>query len=153
MIDNLTNNPRKREPLRNQWWVPDFKEMLEKMDWEFLAPVRKLNAAQKAMFRKIIKENYGLLLGQPTSCKEILLGVPLLCKDHHLICKDQHLSREPSIALIREPIFTGSSGQCYVGSFVLWLEGPWTPSLLKKFLSTLEKNVAYENPFYQEAKE
>ena len=146
MIDNLTNNPRKREPLHNQWWVPDSKEMLEKMDWEFLAPVRKLNAAQKAMFKKIVKENYGLLLEQPTSCKEILLGVPL-------ICKDLHVSREPSIALIREPIFTGSNGQCYLGPFVLWLEGTRTPSLLKKFLSTLEKNVAYENPFYQEAKE
>lgn len=59
MIDNLTNNPRKREPLHTQWWVP----------------------------------------------------------------------------------------------FVRWLDGPMTPVLLKKFLSTLEKNVAYENPFYQENKE
>ena len=143
MIDNLTNNPRKREPLRNQWWVPDSKEMLEKMDLEFLAPVRKLNASQKAMFRKIIKENYGLLLEQPTSCKEILLGVPLLCKDHPL-------SREPSIALITEPIFVGSCGQCSSVFFVRWLDGSATPVLLKKFLSTLEKNVAYENPFYQE---
>ena len=58
MIDNLTNNPRKREPLRNQWWVPDSKEIMEKMDLEFLAPVRKLNASQKAMFRKLVKENY-----------------------------------------------------------------------------------------------
>lgn len=146
MIDNLTNNPRRREPLRNQWWVPDFKEMLEKMDWEFLAPVRKLNASQKTMFRKIVKENYGLLLGQPTSCKEILLGVPLLCKD-------LHLSREPSIALITEPIFTGSCGQCWLVPFVRWLDGSATPVLLKKFLSTLEKNVAYENPFYQETQE
>lgn len=143
MIDNLTNNPRKREPLHLQWWVPDYKEMLEKMDLEFLAPVRKLNASQKAMFRKIIKENYGLLLGQPTSCKETLLGVPLLCKDHPL-------SREPSIALLTEPIFTGSCGQCYWVPFVRWLDGSATPVLLKKFLSTLEKNVAYENPFYQE---
>lgn len=145
MIDNLTNNPRKREPLHLQWWVPDSKEMLEKKDWEFLAPVRKLNAAQKAMFRKMVKENYGLLLGQPTSCKEILLGVPLLCKD-------QHLSREPSIALITEPIFTGSCGQCWLVPFVRWLDGSATPVLLKKFLSLLEKNVAYENPFYQETK-
>lgn len=144
MIDNLTNNPRKREPLHLQWWVPDSKEMLEKMDWEFLVPVRKLNAAQKAMFRKIIKENYGLLLEQPISCKEILLGVPLLCKD-------QHLSREPSIALITEPIFTGSCGQCWLVPFVRWLDGSATPVLLKKFLSLLERNVAYENPFYQEA--
>lgn len=143
MIDNLTNNPRKREPLRNQWWVPDSKEML---DWEFLAPVRKLNAAQKAMFKKIVKENYGLLLEQPTSCTITLLGVPLLCKDHPL-------SREPSIALITEPIFTGSCGQCSSVFFVRWLDGSATPVLLKKFLSTLEKNVAYENPFYQENKE
>lgn len=142
MIDNLTNNPRKREPLHLQWWVPDPKEML---DWEFLAPVRKLNAAQKAMFKKIVKENYGLLLEQPISCKETLLGTPLLCKD-------QHLSREPSIALITEPIFTGSCGQCYSVPFVRWLDGSATPILLKKFLSTLEKNVAYENPFYQETK-
>ena len=142
MIDNLTNNPRRREPLRNQWWVPDPKKML---DWEFLAPVRKLNAAQKAMFRKIIKENYGLLLEQSISCKESLLGTPLLCKD-------LPLSREPSIALIREPIFTGSCGQCYSVPFVRWLDGSATPVLLKKFLSTLEKNVAYENPFYQETK-
>ena len=146
MIDTLTNNPRKREPLRTQWWVPDFKEMLEKGDTEFLAPVRKLNAAQKAMFRKIVKENYGLLQEQPTSCREILLGVPLLCKD-------QPLSREPSIALITEPIFTGSCGQCDSEPFVQWLEGSATPVLLKKFLSTLEKNVAYENPFYQETQE
>lgn len=151
MIDNLTNNPRRREPLRNQWWVPDYKEMLEKMDWEFLAPVRKLNAPQKAMFRKIIKENYGLLLGQPTSCKETLLGVPLLCKDQHLNCLGP--SREPSIALITEPIFTGSCGQCWLVPFVRWLDGSATPVLLKKFLSLLEKNVAYENPFYQEAQE
>lgn len=143
MIDNLTNNPRRREPLRNQWWVPDSKEML---DWEFLAPVRKLNAAQKAMFRKIVKENYGLLLEQPTSCTITLLGVPLLCKD-------LPLSREPSIALITEPIFTGSCGQCSSVFFVRWLDGSKTPILLKKFLSTLEKNVAYENPFYQEAQE
>lgn len=143
MIDNLTNNPRKREPLRNQWWVPDSKEML---DWEFLAPVRKLNAAQKAMFKKIVKENYGFLLEQPTFCRETLLGVPLLCKDHPL-------SREPSIALIKEPIFTGFSGQCWSVPFVRWLDGPMTPVLLEKFLSTLEKNVAYENPFYQENKE
>lgn len=143
MIDNLTNNPRKREPLRNQWWVPDSKEML---DWEFLAPVRKLNAAQKAMFKKIVKENYGLLLEQPTSCTITLLGPPLLCKDHPL-------SREPSIALITEPIFTGSCGQCSSVFFVRWLDGSATPVLLKKFLSTLEKNVAYENPFYQENKE
>lgn len=142
MIDNLTNNPRRREPLRNQWWVPDSKEML---DWEFLAPVRKLNAAQKAMFRKIVKENYGLLLEQPTSCTITLLGVPLLCKD-------LPLSREPSIALITEPIFTGSCGQCSSVFFVRWLDGSATPVLLKKFLSTLEKNVAYENPFYQETK-
>lgn len=143
MIDNLTNNPRRREPLRNQWWVPDSKEML---DWEFLAPVRKLNAAQKAMFRKIVKENHGLLLEQPTSCTITLLGVPLLCKDHPL-------SREPSIALITEPIFVGSCGQCSSVFFVRWLDGSKTPILLKKFLSTLEKNVAYENPFYQEAQE
>lgn len=142
MIDNLTNNPRRREPLRNQWWVPDSKEML---DWEFLAPVRKLNAAQKAMFKKIVKGNYGLLLEQPTSFTITLLGVPLLCKDHPL-------SREPSIALITEPIFVGSCGQCSSVFFVRWLDGSATPVLLKKFLSTLEKNVAYENPFYQETK-
>lgn len=142
MIDNLTNNPRRREPLRNQWWVP----APGMLDWEFLAPVRKLNAAQKAMFRKIIKENYGLLLEQPTSCTITLLGVPLLCKD-------LPLSREPSIALITEPIFTGSgAGQCSSVPFVRWLDGSATPVLLKKFLSTLEKNVAYENPFYQETK-
>lgn len=146
MIDNLTNNPRRREPLRNQWWVPDYKEMLEKMDREFLTPVRKLNASQKTMFKKIVKENYGFLLEQPTSCKETLLGVPLLCKDYPL-------SREPSIALITEPIFSGPCGQCYSVPFVRWLEGPATPVLLKKFLSTLEKNVAYENPFYQETQE
>lgn len=146
MIDNLTNNPRKREPLHTQWWVPDSKEMLEKMDWEFLAPVRKLNAAQKAMFRKMVKENYGLLLEQPTSCMITLLGVPLLCKD-------LPLSREPSIALITEPIFTGPCGQCGSVPFVRWLDGSATPVLLKKFLSLLEKNVAYENPFYQEAQE
>lgn len=143
MIDNLTNNPRKREPLHLQWWVPDSKEMLEKKDWEFLVPVRKLNASQKAMFRKIIKENYGLLLEQPTSCTITLLGVPLLCKDHPL-------SRDVSVALITEPIFTGSCGQCGSVPFVRWLDGSVTPVLLKKFLSTLEKNVAYENPFYQE---
>lgn len=146
MIDNLTNNPRRREPLHLQWWVPSSREMLEKMDQEFLAPVRKLNAAQKAMFKKIVKENYGLLLEQPTSCTITLLGVPLLCKDHPL-------SREPSIALITEPIFTGSCGQCGSVPFVRWLDGSATPILLKKFLSLLEKNVAYENPFYQENKE
>lgn len=146
MIDNLTNNPRKREPLHTQWWVPDSKEMLEKMDWEFLAPVRKLNAAQKAMFKKIVKENYGLLLEQPTSCRETLLGVPLLCKDHPL-------SREPSIALITEPIFSGFSGQCWSVPFVRWLDFSESSALLEKFLSTLEKNVAYENPFYQETQE
>lgn len=146
MIDNLTNNPRKREPLHTQWWVPDSKERMEKKDWEFLAPVRKLNAVQKAMFKKIVKENYGLLLEQPTSCTITLLGVPLLCKDHPL-------SREPSIALITEPIFTGSCGQCWSVPFVRWLDGSATPILLKKFLSLLEKNVAYENPFYQETQE
>lgn len=146
MIDNLTNNPRRREPFHLQWWVPDSKEMLEKMDWVFLAPVRKLNAAQKAMFKKIVKKNYGLLLEQPTSCTITLFGVPLLCKDHPL-------SREPSIALITEPIFTGSRGQCDSVPFVRWLDGSATPVLLKKFLSLLEKNVAYENPFYQETKE
>lgn len=146
MIDNLTNNPRRHEPLHTQWWVPDSKEMLEKMDTKFLAPVRKLNAAQKTMFRKIVKENYGLLLEQLTFCRETLLGVPLLCKDHPL-------SREPSIALITEPIFTGSCGQCDSVPFVRWIEGPATPNLLKKFLSTLEDNVAYENPFYQETQE
>lgn len=145
MIDNLTNNPRKREPLHLQWWVPDSKEMLEKKDWEFLVPVRKLNASQKAMFRKMVKENFGHLLEQPTSCKEILLGVPLLCKD-------QHLSRESSIALITEPIFTGSCGQCWSVPFVQWLDFSESSALLEKFLSTLEKNVAYENPFYQETK-
>lgn len=146
MIDNLTNNSRKREPLHLQWWVPTPRERMEKMDWEFLAPVRKLNASQKTMFRKIVKENYGLLLEQPISCKETLLGVPLLCKDHPL-------SREPSIALITEPIFTGFSGQCWSVPFVRWLDGSMTPVLLKKFLSLLEKNVAYENPFYQETQE
>lgn len=146
MIDNLTNNPRRREPLHTQWWVPDSKERLEKKDWEFLVPVRKLNASQKAMFKKIVKENYGFLLEQPTFCRETLLGVPLLCKDHPL-------SREPFIALIKEPIFTGFSGQCWSVPFVRWLDGPMTPVLLEKFLSTLEKNVAYENPFYQENKE
>lgn len=143
MIDNLTNNSRKREPLRNQWWVPSFSEIMEKNDWVFLAPVRKLNAPQKAMFRKIVKENYGL---SPTICKNTLLNVPLLCKDLPKYC-------EPSIALIREPIFTGLQGQCHSGPFVLWLDGTRTPTLLKKFLSTLEKNVAYENPFYQETQE
>jgi len=145
MIDNLTNNPRKREPLHLQWWVPDSKEMLEKKDWEFLVPVRKLNASQKAMFRKMVKENYGLLLEQPTSCTITLLGVPLLCKDHPL-------NREPSIALLTEPIFTGSCGQCYWVPFVRWLDFSESSALLEKFLSTLEKNVAYENPFYQETK-
>lgn len=146
MIDNLTNNPRRREPLHTQWWVPDSKEMLKKMDWEFLVPVRKLNASQKTMFRKIVKENYGFLLEQPTSCTITLLGVPLLCKD-------LPLSSEPSIALITEPIFAGSCGQCWSVPFVRWLDGSATPILLKKFLSTLEKNVAYENPFYQETQE
>lgn len=143
MIDNLTNNPRKREPLHLQWWVPDSKEMLEKKDWEFLAPVRKLNASQKAMFRKLVKENYEPLF---PPCRDILLGAPLLCKD-------LPLSREPSIALITEPIFAGSLGQCDSVPFVCWLDGSMTPVLLQKFLSTLEKNVAYENPFYQETKE
>lgn len=145
MIDNVTNNPRKREPLRNQWWVPDFREMLEKKDWEFLAPVRKLNASQKAMLRKIVKENYGLL---PTTIRNNrpLFNVPLLCKD-------LPISFEPCIALIKEPIFSNSRGQCSVGPFVLWIDGTRTPALLKKFLSLLEKNVAYENPFYQETKE
>lgn len=146
MIDNLTNNPRRCEPLHLQWWVPSSREMLEKMDQEFLVPVRKLNASQKAIFKKIVKENYGFLLEQPTFCRETLLGVPLLCKDHPL-------SREPSIALIKEPIFTGSCGQCWSVPFVRWLDCPMTPVLLEKFLSTLEKNVAYENPFYQENKE
>lgn len=145
MIDNLTTNPRSHEPLHLQWWVPSSQEMLEKKDWEFLAPVRKLNAVQKTMFKKLVKENYGLLLEQPTPCTILLLGVPLLCKDHPL-------SREPSIALITEPIFSGLSGQCWSVPFVRWLDGSATPSLLKKFLSTLEKNVAYENPFYQETK-
>lgn len=145
MIDNLTNNPRRREPLHLQWWVPDSKEMLEKKDWEFLVPVRKLNASQKAMFRKMVKENYGLLLEQPTSCTITLLGVPLLCKD-------LPMSREPSIALITEPIFSGFSGQCWSVPFVRWLDFSESSALLEKFLSTLEKNVAYENPFYQETK-
>lgn len=33
-----------------------------------------------------------------------------------------------------------------------WLDGSATPVLLKKFLSQKGKNVAYENPFYQETK-
>lgn len=145
MIDNLTNNPRRREPLHLQWWVPDSKEMLEKMDWEFLAPVRKLNASQKAMFRKMVKENFGHLLEQPTTFKGTILSVPLLCKD---IPYDH----KPTVALLTKPIFTGSCGQCWSVPFVRWLDGLMTPILLKKFLSTLEKNVAYENPFYQETK-
>ena len=145
MIDNLTNNPRKREPLRNQWWVPDSKEMLEKMDREFLAPVRKLNASQKAMFRKMVKENYGLLLEQPTTFKGTILSVPLLCKD-------LPYDPKPTVALLTEPIFTGSCGQCWSVPFVRWLDFSESSALLEKFLSTLEKNVAYENPFYQEIK-
>lgn len=141
MIDNLTNNPRKREPLHLQWWVPDSKEMLEKKDWEFLVPVRKLNASQKAMFRKMVKENFGHLLEQPTTFKGTILSVPLLCKDH-----------KPTVALLTEPIFSGPSGQCWSVPFVRWLDFSESPALLKKFLSTLEKNVAYENPFYQETK-
>lgn len=58
MIDNLTNNPRRHEPLHLQWWVP----------------------------------------------------------------------------------------------FVRWLDFSESSALLEKFLSMLEKNVAYENPFYQETK-
>lgn len=142
MIDNLTNNPRRREPLRNQWWVPDSKEML---DWEFLAPVRKLNAAQKAMFRKMVKENYGHLLEQSTIFKGTILSVPLLCKD---LAYDH----KPTVALLTEPIFTGSCGQCGSVPFVRWLDFSESSALLEKFLSTLEKNVAYENPFYQETK-
>ena len=145
MIDNLTDNPRKREPLRNQWWVPDSKERMEKMDWEFLAPVRKLNASQKAMFRKMVKENFGHLLEQPTTFKGTILSVPLLCKD-------LPYDHKPTVALLTEPIFSGFSGQCYWAPFVRWLDGLATPVLLEKFLSTLEKNVAYENPFYQETK-
>lgn len=145
MIDNLTNNPRKREPLHLQWWVPSSKEMLEKKDWEFLVPVRKLNASQKAMFRKMVKENFGHLLEQPTSCTITLLGVPLLCKD-------LPYDHKPTVALLTEPIFTGSCGQCWSVPFVRWLDFSESPVLLEKFLSTLEKNVAYENPFYQETK-
>ncbi len=145
MIDNLTNNPRRREPLHLQWWVPDSKERMEKMDWEFLAPVRKLNASQKAMFRKMVKENYGLLLEQPTTFKDTILNVPLLCKD-------LPYEHKPTVALLTEPIFSGFSGQCWLVPFVRWLDFSATPVLLKKFLSTLEKNVAYENPFYQETK-
>ena len=145
MIDNLTDNPRKREPLRNQWWVPDSKERMEKMDWEFLAPVRKLNASQKAMFRKMVKENFGHLLEQPTTFKGTILSVPLLCKD-------LPYDHKPTVALLTEPIFSGFSGQCYWAPFVRCLDGLATPVLLEKFLSTLEKNVAYENPFYQETK-
>lgn len=145
MIDNLTNNPRKCEPLRNQWWVPDTKEMLEKKDWEFLVPVRKLNASQKAMFRKMVKENYGHLLEQPTTFKGTILSVPLLCKD-------LPYDRKPTVALLTEPIFSGYSGQCWSVPFVRWLDFSESSALLEKFLSTLEKKVAYENPFYQETK-
>lgn len=146
MIDNLTNNPRRREPLHLQWWVPDQKEMLEKMDREFLAPVRKLNASQKAMFKKLIKENYEFLLEHPSTCWVTLLSVPLLCKD-------LPYENPPTIALLTEPVFSGSRGQCWSVPFVRWLDCSASPALLKKFLSTLEKNVAYENPFYQEIKE
>lgn len=146
MIDNLTNNPRRREPLHLQWWVPSSKEMLEKKDWEFLVPVRKLNASQKAMFKKMVKENFGHLLEQPTTFKGTILSVPLLCKD-------LPYDHKPTVALLTEPIFTGSCGQCWSVPFVRWLDCPMTPVLLEKFLSTLEKNVAYENPFYQENKE
>lgn len=145
MIDNLTNNPRKREPLHLQWWVPDSKEMLEKKDWEFLVPVRKLNASQKAMFRKMVKENFGPLLEQPTTFKGTILSVPLLCKD-------LPYDHKPTVALLTEPIFSGFSGQCWSVPFVRWLDFSESPALLEKFLSTLEKNVAYENPFYQETK-
>ena len=146
MIDNLTNSPRKREPLHLQWWVPSHAEMLEKMDWEFLAPVRKLNAAQKAMFRKMVKENYGYLLEQSTTFKGTILSVPLLCKD---LAYDH---KPTAVALLTEPIFTGSCGQCGSVPFVRWLDFSESSALLEKFLSTLEKNVAYENPFYQEIK-
>lgn len=146
MIDNLTNNPRKREPLHTQWWVPDSKEMLEKKDWEFLVPLRKLNAVQKAMFRKMVKENFGHLLEQPTTFKGIILSVPLLCKD-------LPYDHKPTVALLTEPIFSGFSGQCWSVPFVRWLDFSESSALLEKFLSTLEKNVAYENPFYQETKE
>lgn len=52
MIDNLTNNPRRREPLHTQWWVPDFKEMLEKMDWEFLSTLEKNVAYENPFYQE-----------------------------------------------------------------------------------------------------
>lgn len=134
MIDNLTNNPRRREPLHTQWWVPDLKEMLETRDMEYLVPVRKLNAVQKALFKKLAEK----------ANKTLLSSVPY-------ICKDMTQSRGPSLALITEPIFSGTLGSCWSGVFKKWIDFEASP--LKKFLSTLEKNVAYENPFYQETKE
>lgn len=139
MIDNLTNNPRKREPLKSQWWVPDPKEMVEKDDYEFLAPVRKFNASQKALFKKLVRENPGIH-------SDDLLKTPY-------ICKDQCFLRNSSIALITKPIFTGIRGQCWCGSFVCWLDYLNNPDLYEKFLSSLLTNVAYENPFYQETQE
>lgn len=137
MIDNLTNNPRRREPLHTQWWVPDSKEMLEKKDTEYLVPVRKLNVVQKAMFKKIVKDAI-------TISKSKLFSIPY-------ICKDIFLDGESAIALITKPVFYGSIGACYAGVFNGWIDYPST-ALAQKFLSTLEKNVAYENPFYQETK-
>lgn len=138
MIDNLTNNPRRREPLHLQWWVPDSKEMLEKGDKEYLVPVRKLNVVQKAMFKKIAKDAI-------TISKSKLSSIPY-------ICKDMHLNGESTIALITKPVFYGSIGACYAGIFKGWIDYPST-TLAQKFLSLLEKNVAYENLFYQETKE
>ena len=139
MIDNLTNNPRRREPLHLQWWVPSSNEMLEKGDTEYLVPVRKLNAVQKTMFKKLAGEDY-------TTGKNTLTSAPYICKDLLMI-------QESHIALIKEPIFTGSNGQCWAGVFIKWMVYPENTFLSKKFLSTLEKNVAYENPFYQETQE
>lgn len=139
MIDNVTNNPRKREPLRAQWWVPGSMEMWEKGDTEYLVPVKKLNAVQKTLFKKIVEETI-------TISKARISSIPY-------ICKDMFLDGESAIALITEPIFTGSVGACYAGAFTKWIDYPRSTALSQKFLSLLEKNVAYENPFYQETKE
>lgn len=139
MIDNVTNNPRKREPLCAQWWVPSREEMLKKGDTEYLVPVRKLNAVQKDMFKKIVEEDY-------STGKSILTSAPYLCKDL-LFIGGSH------IALIKEPIFTGRKCQCWAEIFIKWMAYPKNTALSNKFLTRIVKGVAYENPFYQETKE
>lgn len=143
MIDNLTNNPRRREPLHTQWWVPTKQEFENPQNWIYKCPVTKFNVVQMTQFKKFVN----LVFPPNGYLFNVLKEIPY-------IALDNTLKYGPRIAASTKPF--NYNGTVDSEGFEFWLDSHLDEdkekealALAEKFRANLIPNVFYKNPFFK----